>query len=38
MSEIQGVSRKRYFRRKGLLFCEKGRTQEIEGMAWFGLC
>ena len=36
---IQGVSRKRYFRRKGLLFCEKRRTQEIEGeMVWFGLC
>ena len=28
-----------YFRRKGLLFCEKRRTQEIEGkMVWFGLC
>ena len=33
---LQGVSRKRYFRRKGLLFCEKKR---IEGkMVWFGLC
>ena len=36
---VQGLSRKRYFRRKGLLFCEKRRTQEIEGkMVWFGLC
>ena len=34
---IQGVSRKRYFRRKGLLFCGKRRTQEIEEkMVWFG--
>ena len=32
---MQGVSRIRYFRRKGLLFCEKRRTQEIEGK-WFG--
>ena len=36
---LQGVSWKRYFRRKGLLFCEKRKTQEREGkMVWFGLC